>query len=414
MTRINENYLNLQGSYLFAEVVRRAAAYRASGPKREVISLGIGDVSRPLAPAVVEALKKACDEMGRAETFRGYGPYEGYEFLRRAIAQHDYRARGVDIQDDEIFVSDGAKSDTACFAEVFSQQAVVAVQDPVYPVYVDSNVMAGRSGGFIGGKFSKIVYLPCTEMNGFSPLPPQERVDLAYLCSPNNPTGAVMTRQALQRWVDWANEHEAVILYDSAYEAFIREKELPRSIFEISGAKTCAVEFRSFSKTAGFTGTRCAYCVVPKDLTVKDAQGAVHHVRDLWLRRQSTKFNGVSYIVQRGAEAVFSPDGQKQTREAIDGYLNNAQVILRALRGAGFCVYGGENSPYVWLKTPNAMTSWEFFDFMLDKLQIVGTPGSGFGQCGEGFFRLTAFNTPDLTRQAAERIMQFPFKGECL
>lgn len=409
MTLINENYLNLQGSYLFAEVARRTAAYKAAHAGQEVISLGIGDVSRPLAPAVVEALKKAAEEMGRAETFRGYGPYEGYDFLRKAIVQHDYRARGVDIAEDEIFVSDGAKSDTACFQELFSQDAVVAVQDPVYPVYVDSNVMAGRSGAFSGGRFSRLVYLPCTEENHFVPAPPDEHADLVYLCSPNNPTGAAMTKEQLQSWVDWAREHQAVILYDAAYEAFIRDERLPHSIFEIPGAKTCAVEFRSFSKTAGFTGTRCAYCVVPKELKVQDKNGGEHALNDLWMRRQSTKFNGVSYIVQRGAEAVFSPEGQKQTKEVIDGYLANAQVILQALRGAGFTVYGGENSPYVWLKTPHGMTSWEFFDVMLEKLQIVGTPGSGFGRCGEGFFRLTAFNTPALTRQAAQRIAQFAF-----
>lgn len=409
MTKINENYLNLQGSYLFAEVARRTAAYKAAHAGQEVISLGIGDVSRPLVPAVVEALKKACDEMGQAETFRGYGPYEGYDFLRKAIAAHDYQARNIDIGIDEIFVSDGAKSDVANFQELFSAKARVALQDPVYPVYLDTNVMAGRSGAFKSGRFERIIYLPCTEENHFAPQLPQEKADLVYLCSPNNPTGTAMTKAQLQQWVDWANEHKAVILYDSAYEAFIRDESLPHSIFEIPGAKTCAVEFRSFSKTAGFTGTRCAYCVVPKELKAEDEDGNEHSLNALWLRRQSTKFNGVPYIVQRGAEAVFTPQGLAQTRQVIDGYLANARVMLSALKQAGFTAYGGENAPYVWLKTPKDMTSWEFFDLMLDKLQIVGTPGSGFGQAGEGYFRLTAFNTPQYTKQAAERLASFKF-----
>ncbi len=409
MTQINENYLNLQGSYLFAEVARRTAAYKAAHAGQEVISLGIGDVSRPLVPAVVDAMKQACDEMGRADTFRGYGPYEGYDFLRQAIVEHDYRARGVNIGEDEIFVSDGAKSDVANFQELFSSQARVALQDPVYPVYLDTNVMAGRSGLYKNGEFERIIYLPCTQENGFAPQLPQQTADLVYLCSPNNPTGAALTKEQLQTWVDWANEHHAVILYDSAYEAFIRDENLPHSIFEIPGAQKCAVEFRSFSKTAGFTGTRCAYCVVPKALKVKDGSGTEHAVNALWMRRQSTKFNGVPYIVQRGAEAVFSPQGLEQTRQIIDGYLDNARVMLTALRRAGFAAYGGENAPYVWLKTPRGMDSWEFFDLMLNKLQIVGTPGSGFGRAGEGYFRLTAFNTPQLTQQAAQRIAAFTF-----
>ena len=409
MTLINENYLNLQGSYLFAEVARRTAAYKAAHAGQEGISLGIGDVSRPLMTAVVDALQKASLEMGKAETFRGYGPYEGYDFLRKAIAAHDYQARQIDIGADEIFVSDGAKSDVANFQELFSSKARVALQDPVYPVYLDTNVMAGRSGAYKGGRFERIIYLPCTEANHFAPQTPNEHADLVYLCSPNNPTGTAMTKAQLQTWVDWANEHKAVILYDSAYEAFIRDESLPHSIFEIPGAKTCAVEFRSFSKTAGFTGTRCAYCVVPKELKAEDVDGNDHSLNALWLRRQSTKFNGVPYIVQRGAEAVFTPQGLQQTRQIIDGYLANARVMLDALARAGFTAYGGKNAPYVWLKTPGGMTSWEFFDLMLEKLQIVGTPGSGFGQAGEGFFRLTAFNTPQNTKQAAERIAAFKF-----
>ncbi len=409
MTLINENYLNLQGSYLFAEVARRTAAYKAAHAGQEVISLGIGDVSRPLVPAVVNAMKRACDEMGQAATFRGYGPYEGYDFLRRTIAAHDYVDRGVAIQEDEIFISDGAKSDVANFQELFSSHARVALQDPVYPVYLDTNVMAGRSGAWKGGEFEHIIYLPCTAENHFSPRPPQQHADLVYLCSPNNPTGTALTKAQLQKWVDWANEHRAVILYDSAYEAFIRDKDLPHSIFEIPGAQTCAVEFRSFSKTAGFTGTRCAYCVVPKALKIEDEAGNEYALNELWLRRQSTKFNGVSYIVQRGAEAVFTPQGLEQTRQIIDGYLDNARVILEALHKAGFAAYGGKNAPYVWLKTPQGINSWEFFDLMLEKLQIVGTPGSGFGRAGEGYFRLTAFNTPQLTQQAAQRIAAFTF-----
>lgn len=404
MTLLNENYLQLQGSYLFAEVARRTAAYKAAHPDKQVISLGIGDVSQPLAPAVVAAMQKACEEMGRAETFRGYGPYEGYDFLRQAIAKHDYQDRQIEITADEIFVSDGAKSDVANFQELFSTSARVALQDPVYPVYLDTNVMAGRSGKCVSGRFEKIIYLPCTAENNFAPAFPKEPVDLVYLCSPNNPTGTALTREQLQGWVDWAITHQAVILFDSAYEAFIRQPDLPHSIFEIPGARKCAVEFRSFSKTAGFTGTRCAYCVVPKELMIYDNTGATHAVHDLWLRRQSTKFNGVPYIIQRGAEAVFSAEGQAQTRATIEGYLANARVILAAAKQAGLTAYGGENAPYIWLQTPKAMSSWDFFDMMLNKLQIVGTPGSGFGLSGEGYFRLTAFNTPQLTEVAARRL----------
>jgi len=405
MTKLNENYLNLQGSYLFAEVAKRTAAYKAAHPEKEVISLGIGDVSRPLVPAVVNAMKKACDEMGQAGSFRGYGPYEGYEFLRKAIALHDYQALGVNIGEDEIFVSDGAKSDVANFQELFSEHSRVALQDPVYPVYLDTNVMAGRSGKFENGQFKNIIYLPCTAENNFSPALPAEHADLIYLCSPNNPTGSVMTKEELKKWVDWALEHKAIILYDSAYEAFIRQENVPHSIFEVEGAEKCAVEFRSFSKTAGFTGTRCAYCVVPKALKIYDDNGTAYSANALWMRRQSTKFNGVPYIIQRGAEAVYSEEGLRQTREIIDGYLANARVIYGALKEAGFEVFGGENAPYIWLKTPKGVTSWEFFDFMLEKLQIVGTPGSGFGRSGEGYFRLTAFNTPELTQKAAQRIL---------
>ena len=406
MSKINENYLNLQGSYLFAEVSKRTAAYKAAHPQEQVISLGIGDVSRPLVPAVVDAMKKACDEMGQAGSFRGYGPYEGYDFLRNAIAAHDYQARGVNISADEIFVSDGAKSDVANFQELFSTDSRVALQDPVYPVYLDTNVMAGRSGTFEKGQFKNIIYLPCVAENNFAPELPKEHADLVYLCSPNNPTGSVLNAEQLKKWVEWALDHKAVILYDSAYEAFIRQDGVPHSIFEIPGAQKCAVEFRSFSKTAGFTGTRCAYCVVPKALQIYDESGSAHSANSLWMRRQSTKFNGVPYIIQRGAEAVYSAQGLAQTKEIIDGYLANARVIAGALKEAGFAAYGGENAPYIWLKTPQGVSSWQFFDFMLEKLQIVGTPGSGFGHSGEGYFRLTAFNTPQLTEQAAQRILK--------
>ncbi len=349
-------------------------------------------------------MKKACDEMAHKDTFRGYGPYEGYEFLRNAIVAHDYQARGVNIAADEIFVSDGAKSDVAHFQELFSADARVALQDPVYPVYLDTNVMAGRSGAFANGQFAHVIYLPCTAENNFAPALPKEHADIVYLCSPNNPTGSVLTRAQLQTWVDWALEHKAIILFDSAYEAFITQPDLPHSIYEIAGAEKCAVEFRSFSKTAGFTGTRCAYCVVPKALKLTDGAGNTYSANDLWMRHQSTKFNGVSYPVQRGAEAFFSAEGQAQTRKAIDGYLANAKVILRALDQAGLMAYGGQNAPYIWLKTPQGVTSWDFFDKMLNGLQIVGTPGSGFGLSGEGYFRLTAFNSPEQTQKAAARI----------
>ncbi len=409
MTLFNENYAKLPGSYLFSTIAKRVAAYKEAHPGQQVISLGIGDVSRPLVPAVVEALHKASDEMGRSETFRGYGPEQGYAFLREAILQHDYVQRGIALTADEIFVSDGAKSDVANFQELFSQACTVALQDPVYPVYLDTNVMAGRTGAFENGRFGGIVYLPCTEQNGFVPQLPACHADVVYLCSPNNPTGAAMTRAELKKWVDWAAENNSVILYDSAYEAFITQPDVPHSIYEIPGAQQVAVEFRSFSKTAGFTGTRCAYTVVPKALQVYGRDGVAHSLNALWLRRQTTKFNGVPYIVQRAAEAVFSPQGQKQIREVIAGYQQNARVILQALQRAGLTAFGGVNAPYIWLKTPQGIDSWTFFDKLLTHAQVVGTPGVGFGACGEGFFRLTAFNTPQLTQEAAQRIAQLQF-----
>lgn len=409
MTQVNEHYLKLPGSYLFSEIARRVNLYKQEHPQQDVISLGIGDVSRPLVPAVVRAMHAAVDEMGAAGTFRGYGPEQGYAFLREKIAQYDYAARGVGVSADEIFVSDGAKSDVANFQELFSQASVVAIADPVYPVYLDSNVMAGRTGNVTEGRFEKIVYLPCTQANGFAPRPPKEHADLVYLCSPNNPTGSVLTRAQLQAWVDYARAHAAVLLFDSAYEAFISDPSLPRSIYEIPGAREVAVEFRSFSKTAGFTGTRCAYTVVPKELHILDAQGGRHNLNKLWLRRQTTKFNGAPYVVQRGAEAVYSAEGQAQILAVIDAYRANAKVILEALTSRGLEAFGGVNAPYIWLKTPQGVSSWEFFDRLLHQAQVVGTPGVGFGPCGEGYFRLTAFNTPEKTAEAARRIQSLTF-----
>lgn len=404
MTYLNPHYLDLQGSYLFSTIAKRVREYKEQHPNANVISLGIGDVSQPLVPAVVEALKHAAQEMGQAETFRGYGPEQGYSFLRQAIARHDYQARNIDIHEDEIFVSDGAKSDVANFQELFAQNSVVALQDPVYPVYLDTNVMAGRSGHFANGRFEKIVYLPCTQETGFAPQLPAGHVDIIYLCSPNNPTGTALTKAQLQTWVDYAREHKSIILFDSAYEAYITDPFLPHSIYEIAGAKEVAVEFRSFSKTAGFTGTRCAYTVVPKTVQLFDESGHPHVLNALWLRRQTTKFNGVPYIIQRGAEAVYSPEGQAQIKQVIALYQQNAQVILESLGRAGLTAFGGKNAPYIWLKTPGNIPSWEFFEVLLTKYQIVGTPGVGFGQCGETYLRLTAFNQPALTQEAARRL----------
>lgn len=409
MTTINNNYLKLQGSYLFSTVAKRVAAFKESNPGKKVISLGIGDVSKPLVPAVIAAMHKAVDEMGEAGTFRGYGPEQGYSFLREAILKGDYLSRGINLSADEIFVSDGAKSDVANFQELFSPESKVALQNPVYPVYLDTNVMAGRTGAFENGRYGGIVYLPCVEENNFAPELPKEHADIVYLCSPNNPTGSALTRAELKKWVDWALEHNSVILFDSAYEAFISDEDVPHSIYEIPGAEKVAVEFRSFSKTAGFTGTRCAYTVVPKALEISDGNGGKASLNALWLRRQTTKFNGVPYIVQRGAEAVYSPEGFKQTREVIAGYKENALVILDALKRAGITAYGGQNAPYVWLKTPAGLDSWSFFDKLLTEACVVGTPGVGFGSCGEGYFRLTSFNTPELTREAAARVAALKF-----
>lgn len=398
MLNVNENFARMQNNYLFAEIAKRLAAYREQNPGREVISLGIGDVTRPLCPAVIEALHKAVDEMGTEEGFHGYAPDGGYPFLRDAIRQNDYEARGISLDNSEIFVSDGAKSDTANIGDIFSVHNKVAVGDPVYPVYVDTNVMAGRGGEWKDGHWSNICYMPCTEENGFIPSLPDEPVDIIYLCFPNNPTGAMATRGQLKAWVDYAREHGSVILYDAAYEAFITG-DLPHSIYEIEGAKECAIEFKSFSKTAGFTGTRCAYTVVPKELV----RGGVS-LNALWARRTGTKFNGAPYIIQRAAAAVYSDEGKRQVRETIAFYLENARIIKQGLRDAGFTVYGGENAPYIWMKTPDALSSWDMFDLLLKEANVVGTPGSGFGPSGEGFFRLTAFGSRENTMRAIERI----------
>lgn len=401
MAHINTNFVKLPGSYLFSEIARRVEAYTQENPDKKLIKLGIGDVTRPLAPAVIEAMHKAVEEMGTAQGFHGYGPEQGYEFLREAIARHDYQDRGVDIAAGEIFVSDGAKSDCGNIVDIFSVDNVVAVCDPVYPVYVDTNAMSGRAGEYdaLAGKWTELVYMPCTSENQFTPEIPSKKVDLIYLCFPNNPTGAVATREQLKAWVDYANRVGAVILFDSAYEAFITTPGIPRSIFEIEGAKSCAVEFRSFSKTAGFTGARCAYTVIPKEL---ERDGVP--LNSLWNRRQCTKFNGVPYVTQRGAEAVYSPEGKRQVEETLAFYRENARVIRKGLVAAGLTFSGGVDSPYIWAKTPDQMPSWDFFDRLLRQANVVTTPGAGFGPSGEGYIRLTAFGGAEATREAVTRI----------
>ena len=401
MVQINPNFSKLPGSYLFSEIGRRVAAYSRENPDAPLIRLGIGDVTRPLVPAVTQAMARAVAEMGTPGGFHGYGPEQGYDFLRQAIAEHDYRARGVAVDPEEIFVSDGAKSDCGNIGDIFGPDNVVAVCDPVYPVYVDSNAMAGRAGDYdpATGRWSRLVYLPCVRENGFVPAIPGGRADMVYLCFPNNPTGAMATRAQLKAWVDWANANGSVILYDSAYEAFISESDLPHSIFEIEGARTCAIEFRSFSKTAGFTGTRCAYTVVPREL---EREGV--SLNALWNRRQTTKFNGVPYVVQRGAQAVYTPEGQEQVHATIAYYQRNARVIREGLSRAGLEVYGGVNAPYIWVKTPHDMGSWDFFDLLLRRAHVVTTPGAGFGPSGEGYIRVTAFGEAQQAVQAVERI----------
>ncbi len=402
MFKVNDNYLKLPGSYLFSTIGRKVKEYKAANPDKEVISLGIGDVTQPLAPAIIERLHSAVDEMADAKTFKGYAPDLGYEFLRNTIAEIDYALRGVNIAADEIFVSDGAKSDSANIQEIFSLDNKIAVCDPVYPVYVDSNVMAGRTGTYdaASGLWSDVIYMPCSAANGFAPELPKETPDLIYLCFPNNPTGATIHKTQLQEWVDYANKVGAVIIYDAAYEAYISEEDVPHSIYECEGARTCAIELRSFSKNAGFTGTRLGFTVVPKEL--KDSNGVALH--GLWARRHGTKFNGAPYIIQAAGAAVYSEEGRRQTSEQIAYYMNNAKIIKEGLADAGYTVSGGVNAPYIWLQTPNHMTSWEFFDYLLENANVVGTPGSGFGPSGEGCFRLTAFGTYENTLKAVERI----------
>lgn len=397
--KINENFLKIEGSYLFATVAKKQQEYQKANPDKEVIRLSIGDVTRPLAPAVIDAMHKAVDEMAHEETFQGYPPAYGYDFLLNAIQKNDYADRGVDITTDEIFVSDGAKSDCGNIGDIFSVDNKVAICDPVYPVYLDSNIMDGRSGDKgENGLFNNIVYMPCTAENGFMPELPKEKVDVIYLCFPNNPIGVTASKEQLKVWVDYALENDALILFDSAYKAFITDGS-PESIYEVEGAKKCAIEFRSFSKTAGFTGVRCGYTVVPKELVFNGVE-----LNSLWARRQATKFNGVGYVTQRAAEAIYSEEGKKQTKEVIEYYQRNSKIIFDGLTEAGFTCYGAKNSPYVWLAVPEGMTSWEFFDELLEKCQVVGTPGSGFGPSGEGYLRLTGFGTYEKTLEAVDRI----------
>lgn len=401
MVQVNDNYLKLPGSYLFSTIGKKVSAYTQANPDKKIIRLGIGDVTLPLAPAVVKALHEAVEEQADAATFKGYAPDLGYAFLRDVIAEKDFQARGCEIAADEIFISDGAKSDSGNIQEIFSADAKIAVCDPVYPVYVDSNVMAGRCGSYDEKteQWSNIVYMPCTAENGFAPDLPKQVPDLIYLCFPNNPTGAAVTKDRLQEWVDYANKNGVVIIYDAAYEAYISEENVPHSIYECEGARTCAIEIRSFSKKAGFTGLRLGYTVVPKDLVCGGT--AVH---GLWARRHGTKFNGAPYIVQKAGAAVYTPEGEAQTKEQVAYYMKNAAYIRAGLTEAGYTVYGGTNAPYIWLKAPNGMTSWQFFDYLLEKANVVGTPGSGFGPSGETYFRLTAFGSYENTVEALERI----------
>ncbi len=402
MIKINENYLKLKSSYLFSEIAKRVASYQTANPGKEIIRMGIGDVTQALPQACIEAFHKAVDEMAKIETFRGYGPDYGYDFLRKAIAENDYANTAVPIAADEIFVSDGAKCDTGNFQELFAGDIRVAIPDPVYPVYIDTNVMAGRAGTMKDGRYDNVTYLECSDVNGFVPALPKERVDLIYLCFPNNPTGATITKEQLKPWVKYAKENKALILYDAAYEIFIQDSSLPKTIYEIEGADEVAVEFRSFSKTAGFTGTRCAFTVVPKKCMGYTSDGTSHPLHALWSRRMSTKFNGVSYPVQRAAEAVYSPAGKKQVKEIIDHYMGNARIIREKMTALGYKCIGGDNSPYIWVNV--GMDSWKYFDRLLNEANVVCTPGEGFGRCGEGYIRISSFNTRSNVERAMERI----------
>ncbi|WP_061249316.1 LL-diaminopimelate aminotransferase [Leptospira alstonii] len=405
MANINENYLKLKAGYLFPEISKRVKVYSEKNPSAKIIRLGIGDVTLPIVPSVVDAMVAASKEMGTSGGFHGYGPEQGYSFLLKSIADHDYASLGIKIDESEIFVSDGSKCDCGNIQEIFSTESKIAVADPVYPVYVDTNVMAGRTGE-IGpdGRYSNLIYMPATKENGFQPAIPKEKADIIYLCYPNNPTGTVTTKESLKAWVEYAKKNNSIILYDSAYEAFISEPGVPRSIYEVEGAKEVAIEFRSFSKTAGFTGLRCAYIVIPKELKGRTRSGEEVGINSLWSRRHTTKFNGVSYVTQKGAEACYSPQGRKEIQESISYYMSNAAKIREGLKTAGYEVFGGVNAPYIWLKTSNNLSSWDFFDRLLDKAQVVGTPGSGFGPAGEGYFRLSAFGKKEDVEEAIARI----------
>lgn len=404
MTRVNPSFLKLQRNYLFADIARKVASFKESHPDAHVISLGIGDVTRPLVPAVIEALHEAVDEMGDAAHFHGYGPEQGYAFLRDLVMEYDYKARGMDIKADEIFISDGAKSDVGNFQELFAPESVVAVTDPVYPVYVDSNVMANRAGEWEKGRWNRLIYLPCTRENNFVPAFPAKRPDVIYLCYPNNPTGTVLNRAQLQGWVDYARKESCVILFDSAYEAYIQDADIPHSIYELEGAREVAVEFRSFSKTAGFTGLRCAYTVVPENLMVDDGKGSRVALNAFWNRRQCTKYNGCPYVVQKAAAAVYSENGLREIREVIKGYQHNAALLSKAVADMGLSVFGGVNAPYIWVAVPKGMDSWGFFEKLLNEAALVCTPGAGFGASGEGYVRLTAFGSPSDTEEAIKRL----------
>lgn len=404
MATLNENFLKLQRNYLFADIARKVDAFKVAHPHADLIRLGIGDVTRPLSPAVVCALHKAVEEMGSAETFRGYGPEHGYEFLRQAIADNDFAPRGIRLDADEIFINDGAKSDTGNFGDILGEDNTICVTDPIYPVYIDSNVMGGRAGEYAGDRWSRIAYCPCTAENGFIPTLPEQPTDMIYLCYPNNPTGTTLSREELAKWVAYALENKSIILYDAAYEAYITEADVPHSIYEIEGARSCAVEFHSYSKTAGFTGLRCGYTVIPRELTVRAKSGEDVRLNQLWNRRQCTKFNGTAYIVQRAAAAIYSPEGKKEVRETIDYYMTNARIMREALIEVGLEVYGGVNAPYIWLRTPDGVGSWDFFDRLLHEIHVVSTPGIGFGPAGEGYIRLTAFGIRENCIEAMNRL----------
>ena len=405
MALVNVHFLNLQNNYLFADIAKKVNAFKVMHPKADVISLGIGDVTQPLAPAVIEAMHRATDEMATREGFHGYGPEQGYAFLREAILKNDFLPRGIHLDVDEVFINDGAKSDTGNIQELLHWDNFIGVTDPIYPVYIDSNVMIGRCGTFEDGRWTNVVYMPCTAENGFTPSIPKDRhMDVIYLCYPNNPTGTVITKQELRKWVNYALKNDALILYDAAYQAYIRDPEIPHSIYEIRGARKCVIEFHSYSKTAGFTGIRCGYTIVPKDLTVADFEGNRHSVHQLWNRRQCTKFNGASYISQRAAEAIYTPEGKVQIQATIDYYMANARLMLDTLRSLGYEVYGGENAPYIWMRTPDGTTSWQFFEELLYGANVVCTPGVGFGPSGEGYVRFTAFGSHETTEEALKRI----------